>query len=70
VAYQWGRGDGRIAIKGHTIHVDLVLHTDAELSANGMKREKPTTGMDCWKINDQNHLVFSSLYELTQGMPG
>lgn len=71
VAYPWGSGEGHIAIQGHRIQVDLALHTDAELHANGMTRDKPTIGMDCWKFHDETATVFSSLYQIdtTQHAP-
>ena len=64
VAFPWGEGDGQIAIKGHKINVDLTLHTDAELHANGMSRDRPAIGMDCWKMHDEEHTVFSTIYQL------
>ncbi len=67
VAYPWDDGQGRIAIAGHRIKVEIDLHTDAELHAVGMKRERPAIGMDCWRIHDEGHIVFSTIYVLQNG---
>jgi hypothetical protein len=67
VAYAWGNGEGRIAIAGHQIKVDIDLHSDAELKAVGMKRDRPAIGMDCWRMHDESHTFFSTIYVLPIG---
>ena len=67
VAYPWDNGEGRLAIAGHQIKVEIDLHSDAELHAVGMTRERPAIGMDCWRRNDEAHTFFSTIYVLQHG---
>ncbi|MDB5092364.1 MAG: hypothetical protein JWO85_465 [Candidatus Eremiobacteraeota bacterium] len=67
VAYPWDNGEGRLAIAGHQIKVEIDLHSDAELHAVGMTRERPAIGMDCWRRNDEAHTFFSTIYVLQNG---
>jgi len=67
VAYPWDNGEGRLAIAGHRIKVEIDLHSDAELRAVGMTRQRPAIGMDCWRKNDEAHTFFSTIYVLQKG---
>ncbi len=67
VAFPWDNGEGRLAIAGHPIKVELDLHTDAELHSVGMTRQRPAIGMDCWRKNDEAHTFFSTIYVLQNG---